>query len=221
MEGARPVKFRLALVVAAASVGVHAHDAAISLCEAPVTETAKQYLGTRYVRAGEDPEHGFDCSGFTRYVYEQSCGFELPRSSSGQSRAGVKVNRDELQPGDLLVFREPRRLHMGLYMGEGKFIHSPNRRGRVRVESMESGHFRKAFREGRRVLEPVDLTGIFQLAKTVDAPPSPEPAVRKATPAKTSIKRKSPARKQAVKKRTPARRRAKVSNPSRKQRARR
>lgn len=172
-----------------------ADDPVISLCESPVTETAKRFLGTPYVRAGESPSSGFDCSGFTKYVFEHSCGYQLPRSSSQQSRIGVKLTREELQPGDLLVFREPRRLHMGLYLGEGQFIHAPNRRGSVRVNSLNSPHYRRAFREGRRVLEPVDLTGIFQLSRKVQAPPEPAPVkkapVRKRTAVKKPVKRAS------------------------------
>ncbi len=192
------MKFKLALLAVAAAQSALADDPVISLCEAPVTETARKYLGTPYVRAGESPARGFDCSGFTKFVFEQSCGYQLPRSSSQQSRIGVKLDRDELQPGDLLVFREPRRLHMGLYLGEGQFIHAPNRRGSVRVNSLNSAHYRRAFREGRRVLEPVDLTGIYQLSKKVEAQAEPEPAkvkkktpARKRTPAKKPVRRKT------------------------------
>lgn len=187
------MKFRLALLLAAIAPIAAADDPAISLCESPVTETAKKYLGTPYVLAGENPDRGFDCSGFTKFVFEQSCGYQLPRSSSQQSKIGMKLKKDELQPGDLLVFREPRRLHMGLYLGDGKFIHSPNRRGAVRVESLDSAHYRRAFREGRRVLEPVDLTGIFQLARTVEVPPEPPPKAKRAATAR-KIVRKPPAR---------------------------
>jgi hypothetical protein len=213
------MNFRPAFLAVIAAARLAADEPAISLCDAPVTETARKYIGTPYVRAGESPARGFDCSGFTRYVFAHSCGFDLPRSSGGQSRAGVKIERDALQPGDLVVFREPRRLHMGLYLGEGKFIHSPNRRGAVRVESMQSGHYRKAFREGRRVLEPVDLTGIFQLAKKVEAPPVPEPAVKKTPVKKTPVKKASVKRRAPAKKQTPAGSRAKVSSPARKQSA--
>ncbi len=186
-----------------------ANEPAISLCEAPVTETALKYIGTPYVRAGEAPERGFDCSGFTKYVFSESCGFALPRSSYEQAKAGVKIGKEALQAGDLLVFREPRRLHMGLYLGEGKFIHSPNRRGAVRVESLESGHFRKTFREGRRVLEPVDLTGIFQLAQKVEATPEPPRSVVKRTSRATKA-----AKKTAVK-RLPAKKRLRKTNARR------
>ncbi len=192
------MKFRLVLLAASVVQAALADDPVISLCEATVTEFAKRYLGTPYVRAGESPSRGFDCSGFTKFVFEQSCGYQLPRASSQQSRIGVKLKREELQPGDLLVFREPRRLHMGLYLGEGQFIHAPNRRGVVRVNSLNSAHYRRAFREGRRVLEPVDITGIYQLSRRVEASPEPEPAkaarkapTRKRTPAKRPVSRKT------------------------------
>lgn len=182
-----------ALWLACAWTGYSADEPGISLCEAPVTETARKYLGTPYVRAGEAPERGFDCSGFTKYVFSESCGFTLPRSSYEQAKRGVKIGKEALQPGDLVVFREPRRLHMGLYLGEGKFIHSPNRRGKVRVESLESGHFKRTFKEGRRVIEPVDLTGIYQWAREVESPPeTPQPVVKKRVGAKRAAMRKAP-----------------------------
>lgn len=187
------MKFKLALLAAFAVQIARGDDPAISLCEAPVTEIARKYLGTPYVRAGESPLRGFDCSGFTKFVFERSCGYQLPRSSSQQSRIGVKLSREELQPGDLLVFREPRRLHMGLYLGEGQFIHAPNRRGSVRVNSLNSTHYRRAFREGRRVLEPVDLTGIYQLSRKVEAPFEPAPVkVKKKTPTPKRTAAKKP-----------------------------
>jgi len=186
----------LPVLAAVGAIACHAaDDPTISFCNAPVTETAVKYVGTPYVRAGEKPEKGFDCSGFTRYVFEESCGFALPRSSRDQSRVGLKIPKTDLQPGDLVVFREPRRLHMGLYLGDGQFIHSPNRRGKVRVESMESGHFRKAFREGRRVQGPDDLAL------------EPVPAVKKAAVKKHAAvkKKKAPARKNVAARKTTSR----------------
>lgn len=192
-----------------------ADEPGVSLCEAPVTETARKYLGTPYARAGEAPERGFDCSGFTKYVFSASCGFALPRSSYEQAKMGLKIARDALQPGDLVVFREPRRLHMGLYLGEGKFIHSPNRGGAVRVESLESGHFKRTFREGRRVLEPVDLTGFYQLARRVEAPPDPPQPVVKKRVAKQAAVRKAPGKQRsaAARRKAPAKQPMKKSAP--------
>jgi hypothetical protein len=197
------VKFLPVLAVVGVIACHAADDPTISLCNAPVTETAVKYVGTPYVRAGGHPERGFDCSGFTRYVFEESCGFELPRSSWQQSKVGVKIPKTDLQPGDLLVFREPRRLHMGLYLGDGQFIHSPNVRGKVRVESMESGHFQRALREGRRVLGPVELTSEPEQAEpVVKKVPAKKAQVKKKTSARRSTARRAPVRQSTAKAKT-------------------
>jgi cell wall-associated NlpC family hydrolase len=112
------------------------------------------FLGVRYVRGGNDAEQGFDCSGFTRYVFEHSLGLVLPRRADEQARqAGLtSVGRNELRPGDLVFFNTMRRAfsHVGIYVGEGKFIHAPRSGAEVRIEDMRQAYWTKRFNGARR-----------------------------------------------------------------------
>ena len=116
--------------------------------------TAMNFLGVPYRRGGNSPEHGFDCSGFTRHIFENSLGLVLPRRADQQAHdAGLlKVTRDELKPGDLVFFNTMRRAfsHVGIYVGDGKFIHSPRSGGQVRVEDMREAYWAKRFNGARR-----------------------------------------------------------------------
>jgi cell wall-associated NlpC family hydrolase len=115
--------------------------------------TALNFLGVPYRRGGAS-ETGFDCSGFTRQVFETSLGFALPRRADEQAKAPglVAVKRAELQPGDLVFFNTLKRTfsHVGIYIGEGKFIHAPKPGGEVRVESMSFAYWAKRFTGARR-----------------------------------------------------------------------
>ncbi len=116
--------------------------------------SAMNFLGVRYRRGGMSAEQGFDCSGFTRYVFEHSLGRVLPRRADQQAReAGlVDVKKDELRPGDLVFFNTMRRAfsHVGIYVGEGKFIHAPRSGGEVRIEDMSQSYWVKRFNGARR-----------------------------------------------------------------------
>lgn len=117
-----------------------------------VIRTAYAYRGTPYRRGG-DARGGFDCSGFTRYVYGRM-GIELPHSARAQFRLGQSVERGALQPGDLVFFQTvtPGISHVGIYAGSGRFVHSSSRRsGGVRVDSLADGYYRGAYRGARRV----------------------------------------------------------------------
>ena len=114
-----------------------------------IAATAKQYLGTGYVYGGASPR-GFDCSGFTMYVYSQH-GYSLPHSATSQWQSGLGTrvySISELQPGDLVFFNDPSRnagkacSHAGIYTGDGQFIHSSSSRsGGVIVSSLTSGYY--------------------------------------------------------------------------------
>jgi cell wall-associated NlpC family hydrolase len=121
--------------------------------------SAMDFLGVRYRRGGTSAEQGFDCSGFTRYVFEHSLGRVLPRRADQQAReAGLlDVKKDELRPGDLVFFNTMRRAfsHVGIYVGEGKFIHAPRAGGEVRIEDMSQGYWVKRFNGARRADSPV------------------------------------------------------------------
>ena len=116
--------------------------------------TAMNFLGVRYQRGGNTADAGFDCSGFTRQVFETSLGLVLPRRADEQAKAAglVAVKRDELQPGDLVFFNTLRRTfsHVGIYVGDGKFIHAPRPGGEVRVEDMRFVYWAKRFTGARR-----------------------------------------------------------------------
>lgn len=120
--------------------------------------TAMNFLGVRYKRGGNSADSGFDCSGFTREVFETSLGLVLPRRADEQAKAPdlVAIKRDELQPGDLVFFNTLRRTfsHVGIYIGDGKFIHAPKPGGEVRVEDMRFVYWAKRFTGARRA-EPV------------------------------------------------------------------
>ena len=115
--------------------------------------TAMGFLGVPYRRGGNTAATGFDCSGFVRSMYEQSLGLILPRKASDQAQASESIERHDLQPGDLVFFNTMRRSfsHVGIYIGEGKFIHSPRSGQQVRVENMDESYWRLRFNGARRV----------------------------------------------------------------------
>ncbi|WP_375140254.1 C40 family peptidase [Azohydromonas aeria] len=117
--------------------------------------SAMNFLGVPYRRGGNSEEEGFDCSGFTRHVFENSLGLVLPRRADEQAKADglQKVARDELKPGDLVFFNTLRRTfsHVGIYVGDGKFIHAPRTGQVVRVESMQDSYWARRFTGARRV----------------------------------------------------------------------
>jgi cell wall-associated NlpC family hydrolase len=117
---------------------------------------AMSMIGIRYKYGGNAPENGLDCSGLVRYVYKEVLGKELPRTSVEISRVGTQVDRTELQPGDLVFYNTLRRgfSHVGIYLGDNKFIHSPSAGGKVRIESMDVNYWKKRFNGARRITQP-------------------------------------------------------------------
>ena len=114
---------------------------------------AMGFLGVPYRRGGSTVESGFDCSGFVKAMYEQTVGLILPRKADQQAAATQKIDRAELQPGDLVFFHTMRHAfsHVGIYIGERKFIHSPKPGSEVRVESMALSYWSRRFDGARRV----------------------------------------------------------------------
>ena len=110
-------------------------------------------LGVPYRLGGANENTGFDCSGFVRHLYEQSIGLVLPRRADEQARATESIERTELKPGDLVFFNTMRRTfsHVGIYVGDGKFIHSPHTGASVRVDDMRQAYWNKRFTGARRV----------------------------------------------------------------------
>jgi cell wall-associated NlpC family hydrolase len=116
------------------------------------------FLGVPYRFGGTSIETGLDCSGFVRAVYQQALGKVLPRRSDEQAAATRAIDRSELQPGDLVFFNTMRRAfsHVGIYVGDGKFIHAPRAGAEVRLEDMRTAYWQKRFNGARRVIEAAD-----------------------------------------------------------------
>jgi cell wall-associated NlpC family hydrolase len=116
--------------------------------------SAMNFIGVPYRRGGASADHGFDCSGFTRYVFENSVGLVLPRRADEQARDGglQQVLRADLKPGDLVFFNTMRRAfsHVGIYLGDGRFIHAPRSGSEVRVDDMRQAYWSKRFNGARR-----------------------------------------------------------------------
>jgi cell wall-associated NlpC family hydrolase len=114
---------------------------------------AMGFLGVPYKRGGNSFETGFDCSGFVKALFEQNMGLALPRKAEQQAAATQKIERTDLQPGDLVFFNTMRRTfsHVGIYVGNGKFIHSPKPGAEVRVEDMGVAYWNRRFDGARRV----------------------------------------------------------------------
>ena len=110
-------------------------------------------LGVPYRRGGSSEETGFDCSGFVRHMYEKSFGRLLPRRANEQAKATETIDREELKPGDLVFFNTMKRAfsHVGIYVGDGKFIHAPRAGKSIRVDDMRSAYWQKRFNGARRV----------------------------------------------------------------------
>ncbi len=118
-----------------------------------LTESALQLIGVHYRRGGESPSTGLDCSGLVRYVFHDVLGRDLPHRAAELARLGAHVARNDLQPGDVILFNNLRRSisHVAIYIGDGQFIHAPAAGKKVRIESLETGYWLKRYIEGRRI----------------------------------------------------------------------
>jgi cell wall-associated NlpC family hydrolase len=142
------------------SLGSHASDLVMD---------AMNFLGVPYKRGGTNATTGFDCSGFVRTMYEQSLGLILPRRADEQAKHTTEIPKSELRPGDLVFFNTMRRTfsHVGIYVGDDKFIHSPRAGGRVRVEDMREAYWTKRFTGARRV----ETEALRQMPSALASPP--------------------------------------------------
>ncbi len=121
-----------------------------------VVSRARSYMGTRYIYGGGSTR-GFDCSGFTMYIYRQ-LGVELPHNAAAQAGTGVSVARENLRQGDLVFFAtlgSKTINHVGIYIGDGQFIHASSGYGAVRVSPLSEGYYATRYRGARRVLDTV------------------------------------------------------------------
>ena len=123
-------------------------------------QLALEQIGVAYRRGGMNPETGFDCSGFVRYVFDQAVGVVLPHSAQAISQVGKHIQLTELHPGDLVFFHFKRRTisHVGIYLGNNQFIHdASNRTGGVRISNL-TGYWAKHFTSARRFDLPSEQT---------------------------------------------------------------
>lgn len=149
--------------IAAVATEDQADDAqptATSIAKQNITDLRKALLAAamslrdiRYVRGGHNPSTGFDCSGFVRYVFAHAIGLQLPNNSAAQFLAGIKVNRADMKPGDLVFFHTGRRhriSHVGIYISNGRFIHSPTTGKSVEISSLDDSYWAKRFAGAKR-----------------------------------------------------------------------
>ena len=123
-----------------------------------VTEHALGLIGIKYKRGGNTIENGLDCSGFVRLVFKNANEANLPRTAKEMSNEGEAVSQKDLQPGDLVFFNTLKKSfsHVGIYLGDNQFIHSPSAGGKVRVDSMNMSYWKKRFNGARRVNETAE-----------------------------------------------------------------
>jgi cell wall-associated NlpC family hydrolase len=138
------------------------HDRASRL-----TVAAMDLIGVRYRRGGDSIDTGFDCSGFTRHVFEMSLGLVLPRRVDDQATAPglVTVRREDLRPGDLVFFNTLKRTfsHVGIYVGDNRFIHSPRTGSSIRTEDMSFAYWAKRFTGARRLESKASVEPTLEL----------------------------------------------------------
>ena len=129
-----------------------ADDPATAGPRALLTSLANDLRDIRYRRGGREPATGFDCSGFVRYVFRHSLDVELPASSAAQFLAGLRIDRDQLEEGDLVFFRtEGKRVsHVGIYLGDGRFIHAPSSGKRVSVSHLAEKYWARRYAGAKR-----------------------------------------------------------------------
>ncbi len=120
--------------------------------DAVIIPKAESMLGVMYKYGGNTPA-GFDCSGFVQWVYKHA-GVKLPRSAKDQARVGVAVkSKKDIQVGDIVTFKRKRVYHTGIYLGEGKFIHSPRTNKDIRISDMSVSYFSRYYTGTRRVAD--------------------------------------------------------------------
>lgn len=118
-----------------------------------VLMSAISLTGVKYKFGGKTPETGFDCSGFVKYVFAQAANLTLPHGARAISQLGQNVPIEQLQPGDLVFFNTLKTAfsHVGIYIGEGRFIHAPSSGGTVLVQNMNDSYWTKRFNGARRM----------------------------------------------------------------------
>ena len=156
IESAALKKLFVVAVLCALVVPSVVADDAVSEARPSMVDRALSWIGVRYRFGGQDEKKGFDCAGFVRRVFS-SIAVDLPRTAATQFSQGCIVPREDLQPGDLVFFRNTYKRgisHVGIYIGDGEFVHAANRRRAVVVDKLDTPYFSSRFAGGRRVMVP-------------------------------------------------------------------
>lgn len=108
-------------------------------------------LGTGYRFGGKNPEAGLDCSGMVSFIYREATHYPLSGNAASMAKEGRTISMAQIRPGDLVFFntRGFPHSHVGIFIGEGRFVHAPNSNGKIRVERLDGGYFAKQFEEAR------------------------------------------------------------------------
>jgi cell wall-associated NlpC family hydrolase len=135
-------------------------------------------IGVDYHFGGETPASGVDCSGLVRYVFSQTTGISLPRTSAQMGKVGARVARVDLVPGDLVFFntRHFVNSHVGIYLGDNRFVHAPSGGSEVRIASLDDAYWRKRFDGARRLVGVLPGATAADLARVSAALPSADAA---------------------------------------------
>lgn len=145
------------------------------LVQSGPTEEALIYalslIGVKYRYGGNTAETGFDCSGFIRHVFAETRALTLPRSSYAMSKLGERIEQDNLQPGDLVFYNTLKRSfsHVGLYLGDGRFVHAPSRGKTVEIVDMDDTYWRRRFNGARRLVS-ASAVALADIAIRPDSP---------------------------------------------------
>ncbi len=143
-----------------------------------LTSAALDLIGIRYKWGGTTPDTGLDCSGLVQFVFQQTTGVTLPRSAKEMSRLGDKVALADLQPGDLVFFNTRRFAfsHVGIYLGDNRFIHAPRRGREVEVATIDRSYWQRRFNGARRLLGVLPEMMPALVPQATAATPEPPPA---------------------------------------------
>ncbi len=165
--GRRVVAVKDALANATRAMQSGAHDLVVY---------AFGLIGVAYRFGGESPDDGLDCSGLVRHVFQQVSGVTLPRTAKEMSRVGGSVAKTELVPGDLVFFNTRRFAfsHVGIYVGDARFVHAPRRGRDVEIASLDNAYWRQRFDGARRLIDagtPGAATIAFAEAPAPYTPP--------------------------------------------------
>jgi cell wall-associated NlpC family hydrolase len=145
--------FSVLLLSACSSVKKEARAPDSHASTGSLTSYSRSLIGVPYKYGGNSPDTGFDCSGFVSHVFERSLGISLPRNAQQISRQGQAVKLAQLRKGDLVFYDTNNRSfsHVGIYLGDDRFIHAPSSGGRVRIENMDLAYWQKHYNGARRI----------------------------------------------------------------------